>query len=136
MHPLPAEHLPPSVVELIDVVGLAAALAIVEERGGIKLYVPVKADPDHWLAALIGITALEAMVAYYQGDEIEVPRCAEALRAARELQIATEAAAGDSNATLARRHGYTERGIRKLRRRVEVQYDGRQDDLFRVCNTD
>lgn len=126
------DHLPASALELVDVVGLDAALAIVEARGGVAFYVPVTARPDHWLAGIIGLPALEKLVAYYQGDEIEVPRCAAALRAAREQQIAAEYAAGDSNATLARRYGYTERGIRKLRRRVEDQQkqDERQGGLF------
>lgn len=121
------DHLPASVTELVDVVGMDAALAIVDARGGIAFYVPMTAQPGHWLATLIGMIALEKLAAYYQGDEIEVPRCAAALRAVREQQIAAEHAAGDSNATLARRYGYTERGIRKLRRRVEVEQE--RDEL-------
>lgn len=127
-----ADYLPASVLELVDVVGIEAALAIVEARGGVRFYVPYTASPDHWLVGVIGMLALEKLAAYYQGEEIEVPRCATALRAAREQQIAAEHSGGDSNATLARRYGYTERGIRKLRRRVEAQQDEdeRQGGLF------
>lgn len=130
MQALPADALPDSVQELVTVVGLTAALRIVEARGGIRLYVPMVASADHWLAALIGLPALEQLVAYYQGDTLEIPRCVEALRAVRELEIVREAQRGASTAQLARRHGYTERGIRKLRRRVEAQYDPRQGGLF------
>jgi DNA-binding CsgD family transcriptional regulator len=54
------------------------------------------------------------------------------MRAIQEQQIVREAEAGTSNATLARRYGYTERGIRKLRRRVEgdLAVDGAQGQLF------
>ncbi|MDH5185404.1 MAG: hypothetical protein OEX12_16110 [Gammaproteobacteria bacterium] len=124
------DHLPASVQELIDVVGMAAALVIVEERGGIRLCVPSTVNADHWLVPLIGMEALRALVNYYSREEIEIPLCAEALRAAREQQIHALAAAGTSNAELARQYGYTERGIRKLRRRVEGIRDDGQGDLF------
>lgn len=116
---LPTHYLPASVQELVEVVGVSAALAIVEERGGITLCVPTVAASDHWLSGLIGLPALTALVERYRGEEIEIARCAAAMRAIQEQQIVAEAGAGASNATLARRYGYTERGIRKLRRRVE-----------------
>ncbi|MDH5185200.1 MAG: hypothetical protein OEX12_15060 [Gammaproteobacteria bacterium] len=125
-----ADLLPASVQELIDVVGMADALKIVEERGGTRLCVPTKAKYDHWLAALIGMDGLKVMVEYYRGEEIEIPRCAAALRSLKELKILAQAADGNTNAQLAREYGYTERGIRKLRRRVEGEQDDSQGDLF------
>ncbi|AUN95894.1 Mor transcription activator family protein [Pseudazoarcus pumilus] len=127
--PLPA-HLPESVIELVEVVGMSAALAIVEARGGIRFYVPVRFDPDHWLSKLVGCEAAQALIDYAAGDEIEVPRCAAALAAARERLIAAEAESGRSRAELARAYGYTERGIRKLLRRAEAREEERQADLF------
>lgn len=126
----PAELLPASVQELVEVVGMAAALKIVEERGGIRLCVPTSARDDHWLASHIGMDALKILVEYYRGEEIEIPRCAAALRTIKDRQIAAQAAGGDTNAQLARQYGYTERGIRKLRRRVESDQDDSQGDLF------
>jgi Mor family transcriptional regulator len=128
--PLPEEHLPKSVAELVRVVGLAAALAIVEERGGTRLYVPTEATPEHWLAALIGMEAFAALVDYAAGDELDIARCVAALRAAQELQIALDAEAGMSQSQLALKHRYTERGIRKVLRRVAVRVDARQQALF------
>lgn len=112
-------YLPESIQELIEVVGWPATLVIVEARGGVRLCVPSQATADHWLAERIGMQALIALVERYRGEEIEVARCAAAIRAGQERQILREASAGASNATLARQYGYTERGIRKLRRRVE-----------------
>ena len=125
-----ADNLPAAVAELVRVVGLPAAMAIVEERGGIRFYVPVQAHAGHWLADLIGMEAFALLVDYAAGDEIEVPRCVDSLRAVKDRQIAQEAEAGDSQATLARRYRYTERGIRKVLRRVESADDDRQPDLF------
>tara|TARA_R110002049_G_scaffold13675_5_gene59403 strand:+ start:426 stop:830 length:405 start_codon:yes stop_codon:yes gene_type:complete len=127
---LVAEHLPASVAELVGIIGLPATLAIVEERGGLRFYVPVQPRPDHWLARLIGMAAFTRLVEYAAGDEIEVPRCLDALRAAKDRQIAQDAAAGDSQATLARRYGYTERGIRKVLRRIERAANDNQPELF------
>lgn len=126
----PVDCLPESILELIDVIGLPAALRIVEARGGIRLCVPKTAAPDHWLAQAIGMTAFERLVAYYEGEEIEVAKCAAAMQRLREREIDAAAREGETNTTLARRYGYTERGIRKLRRRVEAQRDDDQPDLF------
>ncbi len=124
------QFLPESVVDLVETVGLAAALKIVEARGGVRLCVPTQARRDHWLAQLIGVEAMQALVEIYSGEEIEIPRCESAMRAARELRIIEEHAEGASNAQLARRYGYTERGLRKLRRRVEAREDSPQLDMF------
>lgn len=121
------ELLPASVRELVDVVGLQAVLLIVQARGGVRLCVPTKAKADHWLNRLIGMDALEALVGRYRGEEIEIPRCDAAFRAARENVIADST---ESNAILARRYGYTERGIRKLKQRVRGKRKMQQGDLF------
>lgn len=120
-------ELPESVQDLIEVVGLSAAEVIVRERGGIRLCIPMKAKANHWMAKLIGLDKMVKLVRVYQGEEIDIPRCAAAILAARENEIACSE---KSNAELAREHGYTERGIRKLKRRVEGNYNARQDELF------
>lgn len=128
------ELLPQSIQELIDIVGIKAALIIVEERGGIRLPVPVEVNQGHWLYTAIGKEAFTALVEYYAGEEIEIPRCSTAMRAIKDHHIAAAANQGASNAELAREFGYTERGIRKLRRRVEKHqkqaFDKNQHQLF------
>lgn len=123
------EYLPGNIKDMIDVIGLEATEALVIERGGIRLYVPKTVDPSHWIARLIGVDKMALLVARYGGDEIDMPRCEAAMRAAREHEIINSA---ESNATLARRYGYTERGLRKLKRRVENQQDNPQTDLFEI----
>ncbi len=127
---LPAHKLPDSVQDLVDLIGLTAALAIVEERGGIRLYVPTRVSRDHWLAKTIGPRAFGTLVDVYAGEEIDVPRCVDALRAVRELAIINDARAGLSQAQLARKYGYTERGIRKLMQRVGARDEPEQIGLF------
>ncbi|WP_126456710.1 Mor transcription activator family protein [Sulfuriflexus mobilis] len=126
------EHLPPSIQELVEITDLPAALAIVEVRGGIRLCVPRRAREDHWLAELIGLENMEKLIAIYAGEEIDIPRCLAALKAAKDLQIARDIEQGVSGARLARKYEYTERGMRKVKRRLEERGElkERQGDLF------
>lgn len=110
--------LPNSVRDLVDVVGLKAALEIVEVRGGARLYVPKRPHRAHWLSGVIGWDKLRDLSAIYGGEEIEVPTCAERKRKLFEREIATAAGTGVSVAELARRYRYSESGIRKLLRRA------------------
>jgi len=116
--------------QLVEIIGLSAALKLVEIRGGIRLSVPTRVKPEHWLVQHIGLEALKKLVDYYKGEEIEIDRCVKALSAIKEQQIIQESSQGTSNAQLARKYGYTERGMRKLRRRVEKTEPAPQQDLF------
>jgi DNA-binding CsgD family transcriptional regulator len=126
--------LPKRVAELVKVVGVTAALKLVELRGGRRLEVPKHVKPGHWLVAHIGLEALSKLVAYYGEERIEIDRCAYVIRAlkeqAKEKAIVTEYANGASNAQLAEKYHYTERGIRKLRKRLERQQPSPNLDLF------
>lgn len=135
---MPAAHdlvrlddLPETVKDLVDVIGMKAAMRIVEKRGGIRLYVPKSAKDDHSLSTLIGLDNLEELVKIYGGEEIEIPRCEEALRAVRQRQIIADLQSG-SCAEVALRHGYTERGLRLMLRRAEARGEVKtnQMDLF------
>lgn len=129
-HPIDLDRLPGRVAELADVVGLRAALILVELRGGTRLAVPKKPAPGHWLVEHIGVEALDKLCRYYGGETIEIDRCAAALRAGLEANILRDYENGASNSQLARRYNYTERGIRKLRRRLERREPSLNYDLF------
>lgn len=137
-NPMPASHdsvrledLPDTVRDLVDVIGIKAAMCIVEKRGGIRLYVPKAAKDDHSLSMLIGLDNLEELVKIYGGEEIEIPRCEKALRAVQQRQIISELQTG-SSAEVALKHGYTERGLRLMKRRAEARGELKtnQMDLF------
>ncbi len=122
--------LPRRVAELVDVVGLAAALKIVELRGGGRLEVPKRVKAEHWLVEHIGLEALAKLVAYYNGERIEIDRCFKVLLMIQERVIVAAHDNGASNWQLAQQYGYTERGIRKLRKRVENARPSANLDLF------
>lgn len=124
------EYLPDSIQEMIEVIGLQATLLIVEERGGIRLCVPTKVKSDNWLTKLIGTEAMIKLVDYYCGEEVDIPRCASAIKAAQDQKIFEKLKSGVSQAKLAREFGYTERGIRKLKKRLEEAGSYNQVNLF------
>ena len=110
--------LPERVVELVDVIGLTAALKLVEAHGGTHIWVPKHARLGHWLAILIGLEALERLCAYYDSTQVEIPLCAKMLRMIKERAIVAEFEQGASNNQLARKHGTTDRTIRRIRQRA------------------
>jgi len=108
------ESLPETVKEMVEIIGLTSALALVALRGGEQLAIPKKCNPNHWLQEAIGVDAFNKMVKYYSGETFEIPRCCKAIRAVTHHHIIEESEQGVSSALLARRHGYTQRGIRKI----------------------
>jgi hypothetical protein len=127
---LSTRHLPDSIQEMAEVIGFSATLKIVEERGGITLCVPTKVKADNWLTQLIGLEAMKNLVSYYNGEEIEIPRCAAAIKAAQDQVIYERIKEGASQAKLAREFGYTERGIRLLKKRMDDSMRMDQASLF------
>lgn len=112
--------LPSRVAELIDVVGLAAALKLVNLRGGRRLEVPKRAKPEHWLVEHIGLDAFAKLVAYYNGERIEIDRCAKLLETIEQQALVADIHNGLSTAQLAEKYSYTERNIRYLKKRVKT----------------
>lgn len=128
-----AALLPPMAKEMAQVVGLRAALAVVEHWGGTRLCVPHRLTDDHPLMQVLGAEAAEQLAAHYRGETLTVPRAAAALRAALYDQIVQEYDGGEKTAgQLAREHRVTERWIFYIvaRARRERQQPDPQADLF------
>lgn len=108
----------PEVERLVQVVGPAAALALVEERGGTRIYVPRAVTP--WLSALIGDDAAAALVAAYGGEHLPVP-------VARRWRVRIYRGRDMSHARIARRVGCSEDTVGRI---LAGEVTGRQLDLF------
>lgn len=105
------EELPQSLVDVAEVVGLAATLALVEHAGGVRIYVPERLDDDHRLVTWLGAPAAAQLSEAFAMEELVVPRCAEALRRVRNRQMRRERDQGAKPAELALRYGLTERQV-------------------------
>ena len=120
------ERLLPGIVrDIADLVGLAAALKVVEHYQGIRMWVPVKFDPEHILVKQLGPAAALKLVDYYPGEKLEIPRCLAAIRAVRDAEIRS---GGLSQRQYAAKHGLTERQIRNIQNGIED--DDGQVELF------
>lgn len=122
--------LPASAQEVVDVIGMAPALALIDARGGVRTYIPSPIPADHWLIAIIGAEAAEQLAAVYAGDELNLPRCCAAMRATLYRQICAAYDAGESAATLALAHGFTERWVYAIVARRRCELASSQASLF------
>lgn len=122
--------LPDSAQELVEIGGLAAALALVNFRGGRRVKWPRHPKPDHFLVPVIGFEALQAYCAVYDGSEISIPKCQSALQALKHQAILSDSQGGMNNVQLAEKYHYTEAGMRSLRKRLEGHVPCPNMDLF------
>ncbi len=111
-HPeISVELLPPKLQEFVRLIGVAATLKMVEKYGGLRIYIPVKATPDHEFAKLIGVENLAKLGKVFGlEDHFQLPKAQAALRALRDTKIATEYGP-KSVRTLAAEYRLTERGV-------------------------
>lgn len=125
------EDLPESLREVVDLIGLAATLKLVEHFGGlIALYVPRDIEPDHPLALAIGITAARKLSAHYGTDSLRnIPLCVAGLRRIRDAEIRRRSTA-ESAAALAREFALTERHVWRILAEALDSADDKQSALF------
>lgn len=111
--------LPASFAEVAQVIGLRAALILVEHYGGTRLYIPQDLLGGWTIIDLIGERAAQRLVARYRLDCIWVPRCVRAVRAARDAEIRARHAKGEKADALAREYGLTDRAVWYIVGRVD-----------------
>lgn len=118
---------PPILVEIAEIVGVAAALRLVDAYGGTTLYVPETAAPEHRLVQSIGAEAAIKLTTIYAMCKIEVPT----LRMVRTRKALIAATVGKTS-EIARELGVTTRWVRMVRSIGSI--DARQMDLFHELN--
>jgi hypothetical protein len=101
---------PPEAVRLVQRIGIAAAFALVEARGGTRIYVPRTASP--WLVDLIGAAPAAALAEALGGEFLKVPL-------ARTWRVLAYQARGWSYARIARACGCSEDAVWKILSRAE-----------------
>ena len=99
--PAPAE-----IAYLTRVIGEAAALLLIETRGGTRLYVPSSPNQGTALALEIGLEAAQALARKFGGETMKVPLC-------KFWRMRVYQAEGCSYAAIARRLGTTETTIQR-----------------------
>ncbi|MCS4503874.1 hypothetical protein NYO91_07260 [Arhodomonas aquaeolei] len=120
------EHLPHTLTEVVETIGMDTTLQLVESLGGVRVYVPENMRPDHVLVRVIGHRAAWRMAERFGGEPLVLPRCAASLRAERNARIRRERAGGATPAQLALRYGLTERQVYAILAAGEPEDDGQQ----------
>jgi ActR/RegA family two-component response regulator len=109
--------------------GLAAALRLVELKGGVHVYVPKDADPGHPLASIITEPGLAALCQAYGGEHLLVPMARAALLEMRNRKL--RAARGELSVhQLAREFGLHRRRVQQILAEDCGQQDAEAPDLF------
>lgn len=128
---LAIEDLPESLRDVVELIGLAATLKLVEHFGGlIALYVPRDIEPEHPIAVAIGITAARKLSDHYGTDCLRnIPRCVAGLRRIRDAEIHARHKT-ESAARLALAFGLTERQVWRILSEALDSADDKQSALF------
>lgn len=110
--------LPQRLQEIVGLIGLQATMRLVERFGGLRIYIPAVATPEHPIAELIGLDAFGKLCEEYSADghglRFELPNARRALNAVRNAQIRDEFAASKSVRELAAEHRLTERHVTRI----------------------
>ena len=116
------DNLPKSVRNIVELVGLTPALALVSAYPGCGIKVPVGLRDDgvmcSRLIAIMGLEAAEKFIATYAGERMTIPRCVKALRDERDQRIISAYDAGRSVTSIAIASALTERQVRSILKRV------------------
>lgn len=91
-------------------------VALAENFGGTRLYVPAKATVDHDLVKAIGLEGYKRLADAISPDVIRVPLC-------REIRASHYRKNGLSNGKIATRLGITETAVNQLFKRMKARGD-------------
>lgn len=126
MHKL-AQHLPSSVVDLLEVLGSARRLQkLLTMYGGSTIRVPaVWAASTNPLHGVLGPRALKKFMQMYGGTDIYIPRCAIFVRHLRDAAIVRDYAQLAKNGS----------SLRQSVARLAVRYDLSDRQVRKILNT-
>jgi len=126
------EQLPATVRDMAEVIGLRKTLYLVETLGGTTFPVPKRETKlgelrFNVLADVIGVDAADILVRRYGSTDLYIPRCAEALRRARDTAICREydrliqtMSGNEAVQRLARTHSLSDRRVFDILKRVPM----------------
>lgn len=109
--------------------GLAAAVRMAQKYGGVRVYVPELAAPDHHLVELIGQAGLKALVAAYPSEYVTPSKAGNLLRAMRNQRMHLQRETM-SLRDLAMAHRLTRRRVEQIMAEGCGQLSSDQYDLF------
>jgi Mor family transcriptional regulator len=108
-------HLPSSILDFIDMVGVDPGMALARAYSGTIVRVPTGTRKDGRmrtrLIEIMGAAAAEKFIDNYRNERVSIPRCAQARRNKRNRRIIAAYDGGQSVPMLALEYGLTTRQI-------------------------
>jgi Mor family transcriptional regulator len=126
-------ELPPMARNLVELLGVTPTLALVEQVGGQRLYVPRAFEEDSDVVRAIGAKLAAEFARIYGGELIDIPMCKVLLRRERNRAILKDSETLDGNA-LVKKYRLHIRVIRRILHEMRLESAGsdpRQQSLFR-----
>lgn len=109
---MPPPQVPAELEWLIAPLGVEATLALIEQRGGVRVFVPLEPTADNELARIVGLDAARALAAAFGGERLRVPLARGKWTGAWRARIYR--ARGMSLPEIARRLGCVENTVRVM----------------------
>lgn len=132
-------QLPEMLRELVDLVGLAATMRLVEAKGGQQVFIPNKVTPEHWLSQIVGFENAEIISAYFThevGIHIILPKADAFHRSKRLALVAKMVDAGASSNAIAAAANITRRHVFRQKVALKGRLHNRQPSLFDALDKD
>ncbi|MBF0611974.1 MAG: hypothetical protein G8345_03910 [Magnetococcales bacterium] len=105
------KDMPESLKEIKETLGMDAAMAMLQNFAGIRLFIPKKINPTHLLCERLGKELASLLSNHFGGETLTIPRAARAIRQMRNIEITTQYDKGASVRHLASQYKLTERQI-------------------------
>ncbi|MCB1473813.1 MAG: hypothetical protein KDJ68_13265 [Rhodobiaceae bacterium] len=115
--------------DIVDVVGLKAALTLAKEQPGQRIYVPTRPAKEHWISKTIGADLAAKLAHRYGGTEIDIPLMASGNRAQRWAMVEKAIEDGHSVSEIIRLSGLSRRTVYRHKAHID-RTDSRQGRLF------
>jgi hypothetical protein len=133
-----SEALPGVLLEIAEVAGVPAALAIASHAGGTRIYFPARAADDHWLVQCVGRVSADKICDLFavdgrRGQRVDIPLFGGTYKQMmRAIAKALHERDGKnlSSSQLARELGIAQRTVHRHRARRRSKRDDRQGKLL------
>ncbi|HNG81112.1 MAG TPA: helix-turn-helix domain-containing protein [Burkholderiaceae bacterium] len=114
------KNLPRVARDLVDLVGMTAALALINAFPGVAIEVPrgVRDSPmQRRLRLIMGVEAADVFIQHHAGNPFRVPMCKAAMRDAKHAEIIAQVDAGKPVWKVAIENGMHERTVWRILKR-------------------
>jgi DNA-binding NarL/FixJ family response regulator len=120
---MPAD-LPPTAQVIADIIGRERTLRLARAVRFRGVYIPADMPARHWLRAVVGDSAAEALSREFGGIQLPLAKCSNVYRAERDRRILAMRGQGQTVKTIARTLNLNESTVRTIIYRAQKPVKG------------